>query len=40
MEECLLLTESKKSESDDKITKPIKNINKAKLIFSEKLLKL
>ena len=39
-EECLLLTESKKSDADDKIRIPIKNINKAKLIFSEKLLKL
>ena len=39
-EECLLLTESKKNDSDDKIRIPIKNINKAKLIFSEKLLKL
>ena len=39
-EECLLLTESKKSDADDKIRIPNKNINKAKLIFSEKLLKL
>ena len=39
-EECLLLIESKKSDADDKIRIPIKNINKAKLIFSEKLLKL
>ena len=39
-EECLLLTESKKSDAGDKIRIPIKNINKAKLIFSEKLLKL
>jgi len=39
-EECLLLTESKKNDADDKIRIPIKNINKAKLIFSEKLLKL
>ena len=39
-EECLLLTDSKKNDAADKITIPIKNINKAKLIFSEKLLKL
>ena len=39
-EECLLLAESKKNDADDKIRIPIKNINKAKLIFSEKLLKL
>ena len=39
-EECLLLTDSKKNDADDKISIPIKNINKAKLIFSEKLLKL
>ena len=39
-EECLLLTDSKKNDADDKIRIPIKNINKAKLIFSEKLLKL
>ena len=39
-EECLLLIESKKSDADDKIRIPIKNINKAKLIFSEKLLSL
>ena len=39
-EECLLLADSKKNDADDKIRIPIKNINKAKLIFSEKLLKL
>ncbi|MFL2836608.1 MAG: hypothetical protein EVA83_02605 [Hyphomicrobiales bacterium] len=39
-EECLLLIDSKKNNADDKIRIPIKNINKAKLIFSEKLLKL
>ena len=39
-EECLLLTDCKKNDAADKITIPIKNINKAKLIFSEKLLKL
>ena len=39
-EACLLLKESQNNGYDDKVKIPLKNINRAKLIFSDKLLKL
>ena len=39
-EDYLLLTDAKSTDADHKVKIPIKNINKAKLIFSDKLLKL
>ena len=39
-EDCLLLTDAKSTEINNKVKIPFQNINKAKLVFSNKLLKL
>ena len=39
-EDHLLLTDAKSTEVNNKVKIPIQNINKAKLVFSDKLLKL
>ena len=39
-EDCLLLTDAKSTDINNKVKIPFKNINKAKLVFSNKLLKL
>ena len=39
-EDCLLLTDAKSTDINNKVKIPFQNINKAKLVFSNKLLKL
>ena len=39
-EDYLLLTDAKSTDINNKVKIPIQNINKAKLVFSDKLLKL